>query len=85
MRIWVWYLALLSGLRIQCCYELWGRPAAAAPIQPLACELPYAAGVALKKKKKNKNLDLTQKRKYMTTLKRKKRSSLKKKSLGTEV
>ena len=26
---------------------LWGRPAAVAPIQPLAWELPYAAGVAV--------------------------------------
>ena len=32
---------------------LWRRPAAAAPIQPLAWELPYAVGAALKKKKKN--------------------------------
>ena len=30
---------------------LWCRPAAAVPIQPLAWELPYAAGVALKRKK----------------------------------
>ena len=29
------------------------RPAAAAPIRPLARELPYALGVALKKKKKS--------------------------------
>ena len=52
---------------IQCCYELWCRSqtwigsgivaiavalaAAAAWIQPLAWELPYAMGVALKKKK----------------------------------
>ena len=28
---------------------LWRRPAAAAPIQPLAQELPYAAGAAIKK------------------------------------
>ena len=27
---------------------LWGRPAAVAPIRPLAWEPPYAAGVALK-------------------------------------
>ena len=32
---------------------LWCRPAAAAPIQPLAWELPYAVGAALKKKKKS--------------------------------
>ena len=31
--------------------ELWGRPAAAAPIRLLAWELPYAASVALKKEK----------------------------------
>ena len=46
-------LALLSGLRIQHCRELWCRLAAAAPIRPLAWELPYATGgEALKKKKK---------------------------------
>ena len=33
---------------------LWYRPAATAPIQLLAEELPYAAGAVLKKKKKNK-------------------------------
>ena len=33
---------------------LWCRPAAAAPIPPLAWELPYAAGAALKSKKKKK-------------------------------
>ena len=33
---------------------LWGRPAAVAPIGPLRCELPYAAGVALKSKKKKR-------------------------------
>ena len=32
--------------------RLWCRPAAAAPIQPLASERPYAAGVALKRQKK---------------------------------
>ena len=52
MRMWVWSLASLSGLRIQCLLWaasvshrhsldllllwLWHRPAAAAPIQPLA-------------------------------------------------
>ena len=30
---------------------LWYRPAAAAPIQTLAWELPYVAGVALKRRK----------------------------------
>ena len=33
---------------------LWYRPTAAALIQPLAWELPYAAGVALESKKKKK-------------------------------
>ena len=31
---------------------LWHRPAAVARIQPLAWDLPYATGAALKKKKK---------------------------------
>ena len=34
---------------------LWYRPAAEAPIRPLAWELPYAAAVALKRKKKKKS------------------------------
>ena len=33
---------------------LWLRPAAVAPIEPLAWNLPYAVGVALKSKKTNK-------------------------------
>ena len=33
---------------------LWHRPAAASLILPLAWELPYAAGAALKRKKKKK-------------------------------
>ena len=33
---------------------LWYRLAAAAPIQPLAQELPYAAGTAMKRKEKKK-------------------------------
>ena len=40
-----WDLALLW---------LWCRPAAVAPIEPLAWELQYATGMALKKKKKDK-------------------------------
>ena len=59
MRIWVQSLALLSGLRIQLCHALqyrsqtpmllglWCRPAGAAPIRPLAWELPYASGAKL--------------------------------------
>ena len=67
MRMQVLSLALLNGLRIWCCFELWYRlqcglnllwlwcrPAATAPMQPLAWKLPYAKGVPLKKKKKKK-------------------------------
>jgi len=47
---------------------LWCRPAAAALIRPIAWELPYAAGVALKrKKKKEKNLDTCMKFRIMGT------------------
>ena len=48
MRTQVQSLAWLSELRIQHCCELWYRPAATAPIQPLAWEPPYAMGAALK-------------------------------------
>ena len=41
-----------NGLRIRRCCELGCRPAALAPIGPLAWEPPYAMGAALKKKKK---------------------------------
>ena len=69
MRMWVPSLALISGLRIQHCHELWCRSqtrlrsallwlwlwlAAVAPIGPLIWELPYAIGVALKSKKRKK-------------------------------
>ena len=37
---------------------LWRRPAAIAPVLPLAWELPYATGVALKKQKKKKKIIL---------------------------
>ena len=66
LRLWVRSLTLLSGLRIQCCQELWCRitnvaqiwhccgcdvsQRAIAPIKPPAWEPPYTAGVALKKK-----------------------------------
>ena len=33
---------------------LWYRPAAAAPVQPLAGKLPYVAGASIKRKKKKK-------------------------------
>ena len=54
MRMRVQSLALLNGLRIRHCHELWHRSAATALIQPLAWELTYAAGAALKKQKKKK-------------------------------
>ena len=64
MKLWVRSLALLSGLRIYHCCVLWcrsqtqlGRLAAVAPNLPLAWEPVYAAGTALKsKKKKRKNM-----------------------------
>ena len=37
---------------------LWHRQAAAVPIPPLAWELPYAAGVALKRKKERKDVNV---------------------------
>ena len=37
---------------ILCCFGLLYRPAAAAPIQPLSWELPYATGVVLKKRER---------------------------------
>ena len=70
MRLRVRSLALLGGLRIQCCHELWcrcrhgsgptllwlwHRPAASAPIQPLAWEPPFTAGAALKRQKTKNN------------------------------
>ena len=69
MRMWVQHLASLGGSRILRCVScgvvhrhgsdlvllwLWCRLAAAALIQPLAWELPYDMGVALKKNKKKK-------------------------------
>ena len=62
MRTQVGSLVLLSGLRVRCCHELqcrlqmwlwlWCSPVAAAPIQFLAWELPYAADVPPPQKKK---------------------------------
>ena len=40
--------------QIWCCCGLWCVPAAVTPIHPLAWELPYATGAALKKAKKKK-------------------------------
>ena len=67
MRTRVQSLASLSGLRIWCCRErgvgykcgldpqlLGCRPAAAAPIQPLAWEPLYVVGAALKRQKEGR-------------------------------
>ena len=69
MRMHVQSLASLRVLGIWCCCELWVgrrcssdsallwlwcRPAAVAPIQPLAWELSYAVIMALKRPKKKK-------------------------------
>ena len=43
---------------------LWRRLAAAAPIQPLAWDLPYATGVALKSKKTKQNKKPTKQKTY---------------------
>ena len=58
MREEVWSLASLSGSGTQCCCELWRSSAAAAPIQPLAWEPPYAkGGRGTKRQKKKKKKD----------------------------
>ena len=58
---WIKGLALLQGVALgcKCCSDstllwlwLWCRLAAAAPVRPLAWELPYATGAALKRQKK---------------------------------
>ena len=69
MRLWVWSLPLLSGLRsgvaVSCgvgCRRgsdpvllwLWRRLVATALIRPLAWEPPYAVGAALEKTKRQK-------------------------------
>ena len=38
--------------------RLWCRTAAAAPVRPLAWEIPYAMGVALKRKREKVNIHL---------------------------
>ena len=69
MRIRVQSLASITGLRIQCCWELWcrlqmrldptllwlwRRAAATALTEPLAWEPPYAIGAARKRQKNKK-------------------------------
>ena len=76
MKMWVWSLASISGVRSQHCLNygkghgygsdlvllwLWCRLAAVALIQPLAWEFPYATGeVALRKKKDKKKIFMKQ-------------------------
>ena len=64
MKLWVRSLASCDGLRIWHCCKLqhssdlallWHRLAGAAWTQPLAWELPYAAGVSLKRQKTKQN------------------------------
>ena len=61
MRMQVQSQALLSGLSIWRCHKLWfrsqmllgsGIAVAAALIQPLAWEFPYASGAALERRRK---------------------------------
>ena len=55
MRLWVRYLASLSKwIRDPALLWLWRRPAATAPIRPLAWEPPCAAVAAPKRQKKKK-------------------------------
>ena len=46
---------------------LWHMPAAVAMIQPLAWELPYAVGVALKRQNKQTNKNKKQKTLHLST------------------
>ena len=51
-------VAVSCGVGCRCSLEpmwLWQMPAHIAQIQPLAWELPYAAGMVLKRKKKRTN------------------------------
>ena len=59
---WIWLASIRmqvhpwphSGLRFWPCHELWHRPAATAPVGPLAWNPPYALKRQKKKKKKKK-------------------------------
>jgi len=54
--MWLGSLALLSGSKDSLLLWLWCRLAAAASIQPLAWELPYAMGAALTNKEIDKRV-----------------------------
>ena len=49
-----WIPGLDQWVRDPALLWLWRRPAATAPIRPLAWELPYASGAVLKSKKERK-------------------------------
>ena len=51
---WGSSVAISSGVGRRHGLDLWHRPAAVALTEPLAWELPYAAGTALKKQKNKK-------------------------------
>jgi len=76
MRLQVRSLALLSGLRIWPCPELWCRPAATALIRPLVWEPLSATGEALekakrpKKKKKKRNGEKIQRKEQIIFVRR---------------
>ena len=57
MRTHVQSLASLKWVKDPTLLWLWCRPAATAPIQPLAWELPYAVGAVLKRQKKEKEVE----------------------------
>ena len=52
MKMQVRSLALFGKLKDPALLILWLRPVAAVPIQPLAWELLYAKGMAVKRKRK---------------------------------
>ena len=49
---------LVQCVKVPALLWLWCRPAAAAPTGPLVWKLSYAVGVALKKKKKKKEINV---------------------------
>ena len=69
MMLKVQSLDSLSGLKIQCCCELWCWPIAVASIRPLAWEPPYAMGAALKSKTNKQKKPLINSQKQCVTLK----------------
>ena len=52
----LWYKVTDTAWILYCCVLLWLWLTAVVPIRPLAWELPYNAGEALKRKKKKKKI-----------------------------